>query len=75
MQHGSVTPVVKKKTETIPVGFRVPREMVERLDLLAEQMSEAAHGAEISRTDAAIVALRVGLEALIEPAKKRRKGE
>jgi hypothetical protein len=57
----------------VRVGFRLPSDLVEQLDQLAAQMSAAAHGLDVSRTDAAIVALRRGLDELLERRSRKPK--
>ena len=46
------------------VGIRVPPEMIARLDRIAAALAERAEGSEVRRSDAARVALELGVEAL-----------
>ncbi len=48
----------------VMVGARVSRETLDRLDRVAVVMGDRAAGATISRSDAARVALELGVEAL-----------
>ncbi len=48
----------------VTIGTRVDSEAVEELDRIAAALSEQAKGAEVSRSDAARLALARGIKAL-----------
>ena len=54
---------VAEKTKTIQVAFRLPEELLERIDAYADRLSKATPGLTITRADAARMLLTQALDA------------
>jgi hypothetical protein len=52
-----------EKTKTIQVAFRLPENLLERIDAYARRLSEAAPGLTITRADAARMLMTKALDA------------
>jgi len=60
---------VSEKENTIQTAVRVPESWLERLDKIAEKLSQP--GASLTRTDALRVALYRGIEQIENEGKRR----